>query len=60
MLLIGERIGNLAVVGKNKDALNKVKVHMDYIIRQIYQTPPAHGGRVVNAILHNPQLIEEW
>lgn len=58
--LLGERVGNLAIVVKNANVIPSIKTQMDLIIRPLYQSPPSHGAKVANAILNDPQLMEEW
>ncbi|XP_049860792.1 aspartate aminotransferase, cytoplasmic-like [Schistocerca gregaria] len=58
--LYSERVGNLAIVVKKPQDKFKIQSQFNAIIRPIYQSPPAHGARVVNHILNDPVLRNEW
>ncbi|XP_047113093.1 aspartate aminotransferase, cytoplasmic-like [Schistocerca piceifrons] len=58
--LYSERVGNLAIVVKKPQDKFKIQSQFNAIIRPIYQSPPAHGARVVNHILNDPVLSNEW
>lgn len=58
--ILGERVGNLAVVLRNSQNIPEVKSQFTLLIRAMYSNPPSHGARVVDYVLKNPQLNEQW
>ena len=58
--LYNERAGNLTVVLKNKDQVPSFKSQMTLIIRAMYSNPPAHGCRIVDLVLKDAKLFQEW
>lgn len=58
--LYNERCGNLTIVVSNPKYAAAVKSQMTWIVRGMYSNPPAHGVRVVNTVLNNPDLFGEW
>ena len=58
--LYGERIGALHIVTTSKDVATRVLSQIKLVIRPMYSNPPAHGARIVQKILSNPQLTNEW
>lgn len=55
-----ERVGNVTVVLKKQDEVAAVKSQFTLLVRGMYSNPPAHGAHIVNYVLSNPQLYEEW
>lgn len=60
MGLYGERIGALFLVTENKQRAQRGLTHIKQIIRSMYSNPPLHGGRIVEKVLTEKQLREEW
>lgn len=60
LALYGERIGGLSVVCPTADEAQRVFGQLTAIVRQIYSSPPTHGGRVVDIIMNDEQLREQW
>jgi len=58
--LYNERVGNMTIVGHDKDALTRLLSQITLLIRGMYSNPPNHGARVVATALNNPELFEEW
>jgi len=58
--LYNERAGNLTVVVKDAGCIAAFKSQMTLIIRAMYSNPPAHGCRIVDTVLQNPALFQEW
>lgn len=58
--LYGERVGGLSVVCANADQANLVQGQLQFTIRRIYSSPPAHGGHVVDIIMNDAELQAEW
>merc|ERR1712113_921113 len=58
--LYNERPGNLVVVVNNKLVVAPVKSQMTLVARGMYSNPPAHGARIVEKVLNDPELYQEW
>merc|ERR1719450_1822718 len=58
--LYNERAGNLTVVMKDQSNVVNFKSQMTLIIRAMYSNPPAHGVRIVDTVLNDPDLYQEW
>ncbi|XP_028827498.1 aspartate aminotransferase, cytoplasmic-like isoform X1 [Denticeps clupeoides] len=58
--LYNERVGNLTVVAKDGDNLNRVLSQMEKIVRTIWSNPPSQGARIVAKTLTSPELFAEW
>lgn len=58
--LYGERVGNLAVVHKNPVTMRTVKEQLTAVAYDTYLTPPKHGALIVQTILNDAVLFDEW
>lgn len=58
--LYNQRLGALTFVGETPEQAEIVLGHMKRCIRAAYSNPPAHGARLVSAILEDPELSELW
>jgi len=58
--ILGQRTGCLTVVLNNASVAKKVESQMAIIQRSEISNPPAHGARIVNIVLHDPELYNEW
>lgn len=58
--LYGERVGGLSVVCPTKDEADLVQGQLKYIVRRIYSSPPAHGNKVVDIVMNDDALFDEW
>ncbi|XP_048061537.1 aspartate aminotransferase, cytoplasmic [Megalobrama amblycephala] len=58
--LYNERVGNLTVVAKDQDNLNRVLSQMEKIVRITWSNPPSQGARLVAITLNTPELFAEW
>uniref|UniRef100_A0A8C3UVQ9 Aspartate aminotransferase n=1 Tax=Catharus ustulatus TaxID=91951 RepID=A0A8C3UVQ9_CATUS len=58
--LYNERVGNLTVVGKDADNVQRVLSQMEKIVRTTWSNPPSQGARIVATTLSSPQLFDEW
>lgn len=58
--LYNERVGALTVVAKTDAAAQAVMSHVKVAIRRNYSNPPAHGGKVVAAVLSDAALRKQW
>lgn len=55
-----ERVGNLSVVAKDGDNVQRVLSQMEKIVRTTWSNPPSQGARIVATTLASPQLFDEW
>jgi len=60
MGLYGERAGAAHFVCRSKEISNDIGRVIRLLIRQSYGHPPLHSSRIVNRILGNPKIFEEW
>jgi len=58
--LYNERTGNLTVVTGKAENLENIKSQMTLIVRAMVSNPPAHGARIVETVLSDASLYEEW
>jgi len=58
--LYNERAGNLTVLLKSADLVANFKSQITLVVRAMYSNPPAHGARIVDTVLKDPALFQEW
>ncbi len=58
--LYGERVGGLSVVCPTVDEAERVFGQLNFVVRRIYTSPPSHGGRVVDIVMNDDRLCEQW
>ncbi|KAK7072730.1 Golgi Transport [Halocaridina rubra] len=58
--LYNERVGNLVFVVNEPSNIVPMRSQLTLLVRGSYSNPPAHGARVVSAVLNNDALFEEW
>lgn len=58
--LYGERVGGLSVVCPSTDEAARVFGQLNATVRRIYSSPPSHGGRVVDIVMNDDALHEQW
>lgn len=58
--LYGERVGGLSVVCPSEDEARIVQGQLQFTIRRIYSSPPAHGGHVVDIVMNDETLFNDW
>jgi aromatic-amino-acid transaminase len=58
--LYGERVGGLSVVCPSEEEAARVFGQLNFTVRQIYSSPPTHGGRIVDIVMNDEQLHEQW
>lgn len=58
--LYGERVGGLSVVCPSTDEAERVFGQLNATVRRIYSSPPSHGGRVVDIVMNDKALHEQW
>ncbi|XP_076660645.1 glutamate oxaloacetate transaminase 2 isoform X2 [Halictus rubicundus] len=60
MGLYGERVGALTLVTSSKEEADRVLSQLKILIRPMYSNPPIYGARIVNEVLGNPELKQQW
>lgn len=60
MGLYGERVGAFSLITSDRKEANAVMSQLKIIIRPMYSNPPIYGARIVNEILGNAALKQEW
>ncbi|HSX37725.1 MAG TPA: aromatic amino acid transaminase [Chlamydiales bacterium] len=55
-----QRVGALFIVDENAAVKLRVGSHIKKTIRSLYSNPPAHGARIVSALLQDADLKKEW
>ncbi|WP_350587954.1 amino acid aminotransferase [Psychrobacter sp. 78a-MNA-CIBAN-0178] len=58
--LYGERVGGPSVVCPTVDETERVFGQLNFIVRRIYTSPPSHGGRVVDIVMNDEELYQQW
>ncbi|GAA0309612.1 aromatic amino acid transaminase [Psychrobacter aestuarii] len=58
--LYGERVGGLSVVCPTKEEAERVFGQLTFTVRRIYSSPPSHGGHVVDIVMNDDALHEQW
>ena len=58
--LYGERVGGIAAVTRDATAGEAVHSQIKLMIRMMYSNPPRHGGEIVQTVLEDPQLRQQW
>ena len=55
-----DRVGSAIVISKNKKSSQIVDDNLKSLNRLTYSFPPDHGASVVNEVLSNESLLNEW
>lgn len=58
--LYGERVGGLSVVCPTKDEAVRVFGQLKFGVRRIYSSPPSHGGHIVDIVMNDETLYNQW
>lgn len=58
--LYGERVGGLSVVCPTPDEAVRVFGQLNFLVRSIYSSPPSHGGYVVDIVMNDEALHQQW
>ncbi|MCP2041593.1 aromatic-amino-acid transaminase [Neisseria sp. HSC-16F19] len=58
--LYGERVGGLSVVCPTAEEAKLVFGQLKFTVRRIYSSPAAHGAYVVDTVMNDPKLFEQW
>jgi aspartate aminotransferase len=58
--LYGQRIGCFSLVCDSKEEANMVESHVKFIARAQYSNPPKYGAHLVDIVLSDSALTNEW
>lgn len=58
--LYGERVGGLSVVAPTKEEAQTVHGQLKFTIRRIYSSPASHGNHVVDIVMNDETLFNQW
>jgi aspartate aminotransferase len=58
--LYGERVGTLSVACKDAESAARVLSQLKLIIRPMYSSPPIHGALIVNEVLSDAELSQQY
>jgi aspartate/tyrosine/aromatic aminotransferase len=58
--LYNERVGAFTLVASNRTVADDAFSQVKNIIRANYSNPPAHGAKIVAAVLADPDLKQQW
>ncbi len=58
--LYNERVGALTIVASSGEAAEAVFSQVEQTIRRNYSNPPAHGASIVQTILADAKLSQQW
>ena len=58
--LYNERVGAFTLVASNRTVADDAFSQVKSIIRSNYSNPPAHGAKIVAAVLADPDLKRQW
>ncbi|WP_392565973.1 amino acid aminotransferase [Utexia brackfieldae] len=58
--LYGERVGGLSIVCQTTQEKEHVLGQLKATIRRIYSSPPSYGARLVEIVLTDPVLRQQW
>lgn len=58
--LYRERVGLAAIINKDTVTKDITQSQIQYVARGIYSMPPSYGGALVDIILNDEQLKQEW
>jgi aspartate aminotransferase len=56
----GERVGTLSLVTGSKNETEVVMSRIKQTARPIWSNPPIYGARLINAVLEDKALTQEW
>ena len=58
--LYRERVGSISIIVENPQQADVLRGQMLSVARAIYSMPPSHGAAIVETILSNPVLEQQW
>jgi aspartate aminotransferase len=58
--IYGERVGTFSIYSTDPNDKPAIMSQLTYMIRVLYSNPPKYGSRIVEIILNDPQLKQDW
>ena len=58
--LYGQRCGAVHFLCEDKAEAARVTSQLNLVVRPMYSNPPIHGAKIVDAILEDPALTQQW
>lgn len=58
--LYGQRIGAMHIQTDTAESTEKILAQVKLVVRAMYSNPPIHGARIVEEVLKDAALTEEW
>lgn len=58
--MYGERIGTLSVITNSETESEIVRSKLNHNIRVTYSSPPLNGSRIIDNVLSDRTLFEQW
>lgn len=58
--MYGERVGGLSVVCPSAEEARLVQGQLKFTVRRLYSSPPSHGGHVVDSVMNDETLFNQW
>lgn len=60
MGLYGERTGSISIITESAEHSKAIESQLKKLIRPMYSSPPIHGSKIVETIMSNPELLNNW
>ncbi|MCO5610919.1 hypothetical protein L7F22_065163 [Adiantum nelumboides] len=60
MGLYGERVGALSLVCSSESVATRAESQLKLVIRPMYSNPPIHGAAIVETVLGDRNLFQDW
>ncbi|KAH3673504.1 hypothetical protein WICMUC_003610 [Wickerhamomyces mucosus] len=60
MGLYGERIGSISIITQNSNQTFNIESQLKKTIRSIYSSPSIHGSKLVEIVLSNDEIYQNW
>eukprot|EP00466_Bigelowiella_natans_P012998 jgi/Bigna1/53472/estExt_Genewise1Plus.C_200027 len=58
--LYGHRVGTFSMVCDNAEEARKVESQLKILVRPMYSNPPIQGANIINTILEDDALTQQW
>jgi len=58
--IYGERVGTFSIYSSDPTVKTAIMSQLAYLVRVMYSSPPKYGSRIVEIILSDPQLKQDW
>lgn len=58
--LYGERVGAIHIISENQEEMAKTLSQLKLVIRRSYSNPPKHGALIIDKIVNNKEMFQEY